>query len=133
MIRDRMIMRKTAGFWIPGHLACCKRFISVRAGLLFAVFGILLVIDDPPYAVASIQVTYYAAPTGGGSVCTLQAPGSLTSVRDKVRAVNGNMTGDVVIYLRGGAYALTSPFQLTESASIHDSGSNGYSIIYKAY
>ena len=79
-----------------------------------------------------VQATYYASPSGSGTLGTKEAPCSLTGVRDLVRTVNKNMTGDIVIYLKGGTYRLNAPFQLQESDAIHDSGSNGFKIIYKA-
>lgn len=80
-----------------------------------------------------VQATFYVAPAGQGQAGTKDAPCSLTTARDLVRKINGNMTGDIIVYLRGGTYALTAPFQLQENAQVHDSGSNGFNIIYQAY
>lgn len=84
-------------------------------------------------AAAAIQATFYASPAGSGTTCSLAQPCSLTGARDKVRTVNASMSGDIVVYLRGGTYQLASTFTLTESASVHDSGTNGWNVIYKAY
>jgi hypothetical protein len=78
---------------------------------------------------AAIQATYYAAPTGSGTACTLAAPCSMDGVRDKVRTVNASMTGDIDVMLRGGLYALTGPLTL----DYRDSGTNGHSIIWRNY
>ena len=78
-----------------------------------------------------IQATYYASPDGSGNLASKEAPSSLNGVRDLVRTVNKNMTGDIVVYLRGGIYRLTTPFVLEESEAIHDSGSNRFKIVYK--
>jgi hypothetical protein len=75
------------------------------------------------------QAAFYAAPNGGGSECSEASPCSLEGARDKVRTVNANMTGDIVVYLRGGTYQLAQTFALASQ----DSGSNGYSVIYQAY
>jgi hypothetical protein len=76
----------------------------------------------------------YASPTGSGTDCSLSAPCSLTGARDKVRTLNGAMSKDLTVYLRGGSYELTEPFALVDSAAgPHDSGSNGYKIVYQAY
>ena len=56
-----------------------------------------------------VEGPFYASPTGSGSKCSYEAPCSLTGVRDKVRSVNANMRGDIIVYLRGGTYALLSP------------------------
>ncbi len=74
----------------------------------------------------------YASPNGGGLECTAQAPCSLVGARDKVRTLNGNMTADLEVCLSGGTYVLGETFALTESAQIHDSGTNGFDVIYRA-
>jgi hypothetical protein len=84
-------------------------------------------------AAAPVQATYYASPDGSGSRGTLTAPCSLDGVRDLVRKINQRMNGDIVVYLRGGTYRLTAPFTLEENATHHDSGTNGFNIIYQAY
>ena len=103
----------------------CKFHILLATILHVASFSV--------FAAAPIQATYYASPNGSGKLGTIGAPSSLTGVRDLVRTVNRNMTGDIIINLRGGTYALAEPFQLIESADIHDSGTNGFNIIYRAY
>ncbi len=96
-------------------------------------FGLALVSAHAAEEAPRVQATYYAAPNGAGTAGSLAAPASLTGARDLVRKVNQKMTGDIVVYLRGGTYPLTAPFTLEESATVHDSGSNGFNIIYKAY
>jgi hypothetical protein len=78
---------------------------------------------------ANEQAVLYASPNGSGTACTLGSPCSLTAVRDKVRTINSAMTGDIVVYLRGGTYTLGSTFTLTNQ----DSGTNSYQVIYRAY
>lgn len=106
---------------------------SLGMAAILAFTGFAATTAVPERASAAVQATYYASPTGSGNTCTVSAPCSLTGARDKVRTVNGGMTGDIEIVLRGGTYALSSTFQLTESATVHDSGTNGHDIIYKAY
>lgn len=86
------------------------------------------VIQTTPVS-AGTQATYYASPAGSGSVCSLAAPCSLTGVRDKVRTANSSMTGDIIVYLRGGDYSLTSALTL----DYRDSGTNGYRVYWKNY
>jgi len=76
-------------------------------------------------------IVFYVSPDGSDS-----GDGSLTSpfksleaARDAVRKVNGNMTSDITVYLRGGDYRLTEPVVF----DTRDSGKNGYTISYKAY
>jgi hypothetical protein len=104
-----------------------------RMPIIIAVFVVLIAGMLPATIRAAIQATFYAAPNGSGTTCSEATPCSLTGARDKVRTVNSNMSGDIVVYLRGGVYSLGAPFQLTESANTHDSGTNGWNVIYRAY
>lgn len=79
------------------------------------------------------ETVLYASPSGSGAVCSEALPCSLEGARDKVRTINDDMNGDIVVLLRGGTYARTAPFELTESIAVHDSGTNGYNVIYRAY
>jgi hypothetical protein len=72
---------------------------------------------------------FHASPTGQGNTCTLKEPCSLSAARDKVRSVNTGMTGDIVVYLRGGTFTLTK----TLTFGPEDAGSNGHYVIYRAY
>lgn len=51
----------------------------------------------------------------------------LETVRDQVRAINGNMTGDITIILRNGTHHLDRTLELTQL----DGGSNGFKVIWK--
>ncbi|KRF43828.1 discoidin domain-containing protein [Paenibacillus sp. Soil787] len=82
---------------------------------------------------AAVQSTLYVSPAGSGTDCTFASPCSLQTAQTQVRAVNQNMTGDIIVYFLGGTYTLSSTFQLNESATIHDSGTNGFNIIYQAF
>src|SRR5215207_8249061 len=78
---------------------------------------------------SSAKTSFYASPHGRGSECSYSSPCSLKQAQDKVRTVNGNMRGDITVYLRGGTYALSSPLRLRSQ----DSGSGTHHVIYKAY
>lgn len=80
-------------------------------------------------AQAAVQAAYYASPTGSGTTCSLASPCSITGARDKVRTVNSNMTGDIIVYIKQGDYHITSTVTFDQS----DSGTNGYKIHYKNY
>ena len=74
----------------------------------------------------------YVSPTGSDATGTglFEAPyATITKARDVVRTMNDSMTADIHVYLRGGRYPLTS----TAVFDLQDSGSNGFSVIYKAY
>lgn len=115
-----MILRR----WKPTLIA----FLAIL--LSFSGFATIVA---PNQAAAAVQTTLYASPTGSGTVCSQASPCSLEGARDQARTVNGNMTGDIIISLLDGTYTLSSTFQLTESATVHDSGTNGYNVIYQAY
>jgi hypothetical protein len=105
-----------------------------RSSLLsFCFWAVAIVFGGIAYADKPVQATFYAAPNGSGDVGSKDAPCSLQGARDLVRKVNQKMTGDIVVYLRGGTYSLTTPFELAESSDVHDSGTNGFNIIYEAY
>lgn len=78
-----------------------------------------------------IQAEYYVSPDGDDSnPGTLNEPFlTITKAQDVVRTINEDMTGDIVIYLRGGDY----PVSAALSFNAADSGSNDYRVIYKAY
>jgi hypothetical protein len=77
------------------------------------------------------QATYFVSPTGRDTnPGTLASPfQTVAKARDTVRTINGAMTGDIVVYLRGGNYALSN----TISFGPQDSGTGGHKIYYKAY
>ena len=80
---------------------------------------------------AGTQACCYVSPSGDDN-----NPGSekspyktIARARDVMRRLNGNMNGDLVVYLRAGTYFVASPILFDE----HDSGTNGHNVIYKAY
>ncbi|MGB2819489.1 MAG: right-handed parallel beta-helix repeat-containing protein [Phycisphaerae bacterium] len=80
---------------------------------------------------AEPQRTFYVSPSGSD-----ENPGSearpfktIEKARDAVRAINARMTGDIVVVLRGGTY----PVARTLLFETKDSGTNGHSIVYRAY
>jgi hypothetical protein len=79
---------------------------------------------------AEIQVAFYVAPNGSDDNPGSEAKpfASLEKARQAVRAVNRPMTGDIVVVLRGGTYAIGQTL-VFEAA---DSGSGGHNVIYQA-
>jgi hypothetical protein len=77
------------------------------------------------------QATYYVSPSGSDTnPGSLSAPFlTVTKARDVVRTINGNMTADILVYLRGGNYPVAS----TISFGPQDSGTNGHRVVYEAY
>lgn len=106
---------------------------NLAAATALLLIGVSVVATAGPATAADhvVQTTYYASPSGNGSACSSSSPCSLVGARDKVRTVNTNMTGDIVVQLKGGTYQLGSTFTLSESSTVHDSGTNGFDIIYR--
>ncbi|WP_188999735.1 right-handed parallel beta-helix repeat-containing protein, partial [Paenibacillus nasutitermitis] len=107
-----------------------KRIKSIFAGLMsmFLLTGMLGIFPESA-ASASAQHTFFASTDGSGAICSQEAPCTLVGARDKVRTVNGNMAGDIVVYLRGGVYPLSETLVFDQ----RDSGTNGYNVIYKSF
>jgi len=85
-----------------------------------------------PQAHAAVQATYYVSPTGSDSnngTSIISPFATIEHARQVVETVNGNMTGDIVVYLSGGMYTLNSTVAFTS----RDSGTNGHNIFYEAY
>ena len=99
----------------------------ILALLVLTAAGMLSVSD----AGATGETLLHVSPDGNGSQGTKEAPCSLNGARDLIRTINRSMTGDIVVLLRGGLYRLQKPFELLESDSVHDSGSNGFRITYR--
>lgn len=99
--------------------------------IIFCMVTTGLPIITPNSVHAATQVEYYISETGSDSnPGTLTQPfGSIQKARDVIRTINSNMTGDIIVYLRGGTYYLTDTLTFNES----DSGTNGYKVIYRNY
>jgi hypothetical protein len=104
------------------HLAvwALATFLAVPHGALAADGG-----------ASNAQATFYVSPQGDDcNPGTLAAPfRTLSKARDVVRTVNSAMTGDIVVYLRGGTYPLTS----TLFFAAVDSGTKGFYVKYLNY
>ncbi len=80
---------------------------------------------------AKNQKEYYVSKTGNdNNPGTKELPlATINKVRDLIRTINKNMRGDIIVYLRGGVYELSSTLKF----SFDDSGFQGHRIVYKAY
>lgn len=77
---------------------------------------------------AATMTPLYASPGGSGTACSASQPCSLAQAKSSVEAVNGSMSGDIVVQLAGGTYRMAAPLALGAA----DSGSNGHSVIWQA-
>ena len=109
--------------------------MKTTKGMLRGLAIAVMVLISSVHVLAGIQQTYYVSPSGSdANAGTIDKPFlTLTKARDMVRKINTSMTGDIIIYLRAGTYTMTSGFMLSEDGTYHDSGTNGYNIIYSAY
>ncbi len=78
-----------------------------------------------------VQAEFYVSPTGNdANAGTETAPfRTIERARTAVRTLTSGMTGDIVVYLRGGVHTLAN----TVTFSTQDSGQNGFQVIYAAY
>jgi hypothetical protein len=97
----------------------------VMAGLLCLCSVVVL-----KSAIASSQTTFYVSPDGND-----ENPGSIgapfktvSAARDAVRLINSSMSGDIVVYLRGGTYHVSE----TITFGTEDGGRNGFRVYYRA-
>ena len=74
---------------------------------------------------------FYVSPAGDdANPGTKKLPfRTLFHAGEAVRHCNREMTGDIIVNLRGGNYAVTAPVEFSAA----DSGGNGFKIIYRAY
>jgi Right handed beta helix region len=82
-------------------------------------------------AAAFGEIPFYVSPSGNdGNPGTVSQPFlTLERARVAVRTVNQGMNEDVVVYLRGGFYPLSSTVVFDQN----DSGFNGFNVVYRAY
>lgn len=104
--------------------------------LRLALFAFTVIPEALPVrgvAAGAIQATYYVDPANGNDSADGAAASSsfrtITKARDTVRRLCAQMSGDIVVYLRGGTYFIDS----TIAFDAADSGSQGFSVIYNAY
>jgi hypothetical protein len=73
----------------------------------------------------------YVSPSGDDANAGNEAAPfrTLERARTAVRGRTAGMTGDIVVYLRGGVYSLTN----TLTFDAQDSGANGFQVVYRAY
>ena len=94
------------------------------------VFALLLLLVAGS-AFAGIQKEFYVSAAGSDSnPGTLELPfQTLARARDAVRTITGKITGDIVVYLRGGDYQIAEPVKF----GVEDSGRDGFQVIYRAF
>lgn len=73
----------------------------------------------------------YVSPSGNdANVGTISAPlATIQKAQEKVRILRLSSTGNIIVYLRGGTYALTAPLTFTAV----DGGTNNVKVTYTSY
>ena len=95
------------------------------------MFFLLIIGVDTQKLNASVQATFYVSPNGNdANVGSKAYPfATIAKAKQAVDVINKNMTGDIVVYLRGGNYSVTSQVNL----GFDDSGTNGHFVRYTHY
>ncbi len=81
-------------------------------------------------------ISLYVSPQGEGDQCSYFSPCSLADAQEKVRGLVPTMTGDIIVYLRGGEYFLENELSMPEKSLVFgaaDSGTAEHAVVYKAY
>jgi hypothetical protein len=100
--------------------------MTIRIWLAASLIGLM----TPAAALAAVQATFHVAPNGSDNNpgTETQPFATLEKARQTVRTANKNMTGDIVVVLRGGVYRIENPVAFDAD----DSGSGGHNVIYRA-
>lgn len=109
----------------PSKLRVCSLALVMLWSIVFPLLA------SPEAAYAASQTSFYVSPAGNdANPGTVDLPfATIERARDAVRNVNSAMTGDIVVYLRGGQYEVDATIVFNES----DSGTNGHTVIYRNY
>ena len=108
-----------------------KTTLAAALGVLLTVQPALSGIASAEPDVSGVTAQFFVSPDGSDSGDgSFESPfKTIGAARDAVRRLNGDMSGDIVVYLRGGDYRITEPVVF----DTRDSGTNGHKIIYTAY
>jgi hypothetical protein len=110
----------------------CGKLNNIRISYLLSLLLIVNSLSLSKTNKAAQAVIYVDPVNGKDSNDGLSLSSALKTIikaRDKVRLINATMSGDILVYLRGGTYIIDS----TISFETKDSGENGFNVIYKAY
>ena len=99
--------------------------------LLRSTLQILAAIGIYASAQAATQATYYVAPDGSDANPGTEALPfqTIEKARDVVRTLTPSMTGDIIVYLRGGTYQIKKTIEFGPL----DGGKDGKYVKYMAY
>ncbi|MFJ9905832.1 RICIN domain-containing protein [Streptomyces sp. NPDC101152] len=99
----------------------------------FAALVVVWATVLPAQTAQAATMNFYVDPVNGSDsnagTSTAAAFKTIQAAQSAVRAIDSNMSDDIVVNLRGGTYPLTSPVTFGTS----DSGTNGHTVVYQAY
>lgn len=98
--------------------------------ILFAGFAWLLGCPLVETACGDVMKTFHVSPNGDdANPGTKEKPfATISQARNAVRQINGTMSGDIAVVLRGGTYSISEPIVFDH----RDSGTGGHEVIYCA-
>lgn len=110
---------------------CRKTLSTLIAGVLMLnTFTFPAFAAGTSVSASKPMAEIYVSPDGddNGKGTSSDPLRTVEGARNLVRTMNKNMTGDIIVYLRGGTYTIADTIDFTSA----DSATNGYRIIYKA-
>jgi Right handed beta helix region len=86
---------------------------------------------DDSSLINPVMWAYYVSPKGNDANAgtELEPFATIEKARDTVRLQNQKMTGNIIVYIKGGTYTLSDTLTFDD----RDSGTNGFSIWYKSF
>ena len=107
----------------------------MKSMLVISMFLFSVMVQARPvFQVGAPATEFHVDPVKGNE--SSAATGSIKSpfktiqqAQNAVKVISGNMSSDIIVYLHGGTYNLSSTLTYSEQ----DGGSNGFNVIYKAY
>jgi hypothetical protein len=105
-----------------------KKKAKISQICIFSLFAVV----TPIIVWGATQATYYVDPHNGkdNNPGTLSQPFiTITRARDVIRTINVRITGDIIVYLRGGSYFISNTIVFNS----RDSGTSGHPVIYRNY
>jgi|GEM_PF-1409302 len=105
-------------------------YSTIASFVLYAIVGVACTSGDDPPA-ARPQHQFYVSPGGSDADPGTESKpfATIQRAQQAVRQVNQQMTGDVVVVLRGGTYRLAQTLVFDH----RDSGTRGHAVVYGSY
>jgi Right handed beta helix region len=124
----KFILLGILGFFIFAFATLSLEYFLFKSPIQDTAYGER---KDTPSLVNPVMLSYYVSPTGSdGNLGSESEPfATIEKARDVIRSQNKQMTGNIVVYLKGGTYTLSDTLIFDE----RDSGDEKFGVIYKSY